>query len=41
MSKGASIIEPRRITDLLAATRDRALSIEDIITSHAFDLKGA
>jgi hypothetical protein len=40
MSKGASIIE-RRITHLLAATRDRALSIEDIITSHAFDLKGA
>jgi hypothetical protein len=39
MSKGAGSIE-RRIVDLLAATRDRALSIDDI-TGHAFDLRGA
>lgn len=39
MSKGAGIVECR-IADLLAATRDRALSIEDI-TDHAFDLRGA
>jgi hypothetical protein len=38
MSKGAGIIE-RRIADLLAATRDRALSIDDI-TDHAFELAG-
>jgi hypothetical protein len=38
MSKGAGIVE-RRIADLLAATRDRALSIDDI-TDHAFALKG-
>jgi hypothetical protein len=39
VSKGAGIIE-RRIADLLAATRDRALSIDDI-TDHAFELAGA
>jgi hypothetical protein len=39
MSKGAGTIE-RRIADLLAATRDRALSIDDI-TAHAFALAGA
>jgi hypothetical protein len=38
MSKGAGTIE-RRIADLLAATRDRALSIDDI-ADHAFDLVG-
>jgi hypothetical protein len=38
MSKGAGIVE-RRIADLLAATRDRALSIDDI-TDHAFVLAG-
>jgi hypothetical protein len=38
MSRGAGIIE-RRIADLLAATRDRALSIEDI-TDCAFNLSG-
>jgi hypothetical protein len=38
MSKGAGIVE-RRIADLLAATRDRALSIDDI-TDHAFELAG-
>jgi hypothetical protein len=39
MSKGAGIVE-RRIADLLAATRDRALSIDEI-TDHAFELRGA
>jgi hypothetical protein len=39
MSKGAGVVE-RRIADLLAATRDRALSVEDI-ADHAFALKGA
>lgn len=38
MSKGAGIIE-RRIADLLAETRDRALSVDDI-TDHAFELAG-
>lgn len=38
MSKGAGTIE-RRIADLLAETRDRALSIDDI-SDHAFDLAG-
>src|SRR3981189_674518 len=38
MSKGAGIVE-RCIADLLAATRDRALSIDDI-TDHAFELAG-
>jgi hypothetical protein len=38
MSKGPGAIE-RRIADLFAATRDRALSIHEI-TSHAFVLKG-
>ena len=36
MSKGPGTIE-KRIADLLAATRDRALSIEEI-TRHAFSL---
>ena len=39
MSKGAGTVE-RRIADLLAETRDRALSIDDI-TDHAFALDGA
>jgi hypothetical protein len=38
MSKGPGLIE-RRIADLFAATRDHALSI-DVVTDHAFDLKG-
>jgi hypothetical protein len=38
MSKGAGIVE-RRIADLLAATRDRALGIDDI-ADHAFALAG-
>jgi hypothetical protein len=37
MSKGAGVIE-RRITDLLAATRDRALDIDEI-TDYAFRLQ--
>jgi len=39
VSKGAGIIAQRSI-DLLAATRDRALSIDDI-TDQAFALGGA
>jgi hypothetical protein len=39
MSKGAGSVE-RQISDLFAATRDRALSIDDI-TDHAFGLAGA
>ena len=39
MSRGAGSIE-RRIADLFAATRDRALTIDDI-TDHAFELRGA
>jgi hypothetical protein len=39
MSKGAGLVE-RRIADLLAATRDRALSIDEI-TDHAFELRAA
>ena len=39
MSRGPGSIE-RRIADLFAATRDRALSIDDI-TDHAFKLRGA
>ena len=39
MSRGAGIIE-RRIAELFAATRDRALTIDDI-TDHAFKLRGA
>src|SRR5713101_837797 len=39
MSKGAGIVE-RRIADLLAATRDRALSIDDIV-DNAYALNGA
>jgi hypothetical protein len=38
LSRGAGVIE-RRIADLLAATRDQALSIE-AITDHAFKLRG-
>jgi hypothetical protein len=38
MSKGMGIVE-RRIAELFAATRDRALSIADV-TDHAFKLKG-
>ncbi|MET4372562.1 hypothetical protein ABIA99_005271 [Bradyrhizobium sp. LB12.1] len=38
MSRGAGAIE-RRISDLLAATRDRALTIDDV-TDAAFDLAG-
>src|SRR4051812_7824533 len=38
MSKGPGAVE-RRIADLFAATRDRALSISDI-TDHAFELGG-
>jgi hypothetical protein len=39
MSKGAGIVE-RRIADLLAATRDRALSIDEIV-DNAYALNGA
>jgi hypothetical protein len=39
MSKGAGAVE-RRIADLLAATRDRALTVDDI-TDAAFELRGA
>lgn len=39
MSKGPGAIETR-VADLLAATRDRALSIDDI-ADHAFALEGA
>ena len=39
MSKGAGIVE-RRIADLLAATRDRALSIDEIV-DNAYALSGA
>src|ERR1700751_6160479 len=39
MSKGAGIVE-RWIADLLAATRDRALSIDDIV-DNAYALNGA
>jgi hypothetical protein len=39
MSRGPGSVE-RRIADLLAATRDRALSIDEI-TDHAFALAGA
>jgi hypothetical protein len=38
MSRGPGIIE-RRITELFAATRDRALSIEDI-ADNAYRLEG-
>jgi hypothetical protein len=38
MSAGPGSIE-RRIADLFAATRDRAFSV-DVVTDHAFDLKG-
>jgi hypothetical protein len=38
MSRGAGRIESR-IADLFAATRDRALNIDEIV-SHAFDLSG-
>src|SRR3954451_22941079 len=38
MSKGPGAVE-RRIADLFAATRDRALSVSDI-TDHAFELGG-
>jgi hypothetical protein len=39
MSKGAGIVE-RRIAELFAATRDRALSIDDIV-DNAYALNGA
>ncbi|WP_370168190.1 DnaJ domain-containing protein [Sinorhizobium fredii] len=39
MSKGPGKIE-QRIADLFAATRDRALSVDDIV-DNAYDLKGA
>jgi hypothetical protein len=39
MSKGAGAVE-RRIADLLAATRDRALTVDDIADT-AFELRGA
>lgn len=39
MSKGAGIVE-RRITELFAATRDRALSIDEIV-DNAYRLNGA
>jgi hypothetical protein len=39
MSRGPGLIE-RRIADLFAATRDRALSVEEI-AAHAFQLDGA
>jgi hypothetical protein len=39
MSRGPGVIE-KRIADLLAATRNRALSVDEI-TDHAFTLAGA
>ncbi len=38
MSKGAGVIK-RRISDLFAATRDRAIDIDEL-TDHAFALRG-